>query len=229
MGVSGHYYTLINSLPVMPRDFMDVRLPLTRPRLEHRLQMLAPEHHRQWQLLEELWQFVVSSRPEGEAALIAQSQSYAEAMSTAFGCFWCRLLVDVHLLTVACRRRREGLAAPQWQHPLSQLLQWYWRQPDWQLGPAYSWVVPLQDAVNSHQVLQVEQQQLRVLWQALKPWAHNHWFDLVAVLIYSLRWLIIQAWVRQDITQGQDNMAALVEEALQAYGDIWRNSPDYWG
>jgi hypothetical protein len=145
VGSRRHYYTLIASLPRLPRFDRAERLPINRERFRERLEMLEPEDA---ELVERAaafirWQRQPVARTDQE--MIAYYERLAELIQEPVLACMFEFLINQRTIMAALRRRHRGLPAPasveQWgvgrwvRH-----IERNWDDPDLKLVALYPWI-----------------------------------------------------------------------------------------
>jgi hypothetical protein len=215
------YYTLIASLPPLPRFDQAVRLPISRERLESRRRMLDPEDDA---LLERAvaflaWERDPATRTDQDRA---QDLRRLEEMSDHAG-LWPLLEFPVNQRTImaALRRRALGRAAPAageaWgAGPLVRYIVKNWGDPTFKLGALHPWVSDAKGHLEAGEALALERLLLNLLWERLarSPYACD--FGLEAFLLYLLKWDIVQRWLSYN---GEAAVARFEELVMEVTGE----------
>lgn len=208
------YPTLICSLPRLPADFEQTHVPISRPRLENRLQMLEEPDAALIHTLECFWRWEFY-RPDRPPAKL-----YAEllAMTADAGLLECiDRLTDIRVLTVVVRARllNQKMAQPpgRWGAHITR----NWRLADFGLGRRFPWLPEFRQLLENKQYTRAERQLCRTVWQEMKRVADWHQFELPAVISYLVRWDLINRWAVRDYARGVNRFNTLVEEAIGDY------------
>jgi hypothetical protein len=215
------YYTLVTSLPVLPRFDRAERIPLTREKLLQRLRMLEPEDAR---LLKEIESFLFwrnQARKENDADLVKQYRILEEtAMPPELKEFFL-FRVSERTIMVALRRKFRGLPAPVPGEPWGvgrrvKHIEKYWDDPDFRLSGAYPWVPKARELLQAGETLELERLILNYSWKLLDRLGSGKEFLFEAIVAYVFKWNIIQYWLGFDPKGAQERFAALVGEV---YGE----------
>ena len=115
------YYTLLASLPPLPRFDRTERLPITRERLSQRFNMLNPEDAALLQHAAAFlaWQHQTATRKDEE--MIASFKKMEEHITHPAINLLCDLPINQRTIMAALRRRHRGLPAPSPQQPARRL------------------------------------------------------------------------------------------------------------
>jgi len=215
------YYTLMASLPPLPRFDQAERLPISRERLQARRRMLEPEDE---SLLEASVAFLAWEREPAHRTDQDRAQELKRLgeLSGHPG-LWSLLEFPVNQRTVlaALRRRYRGRPAPvsgePWgAGPLVRHLEKHWDDPDFKLRALYPWIPEARGHLESGEALALERLRLNLLWDRLdrSPYAHD--FGLEAFLLYFLKWDMVQRWLSYS---GQGAAARFEELVMEVTGE----------
>mgnify|MGYP001064687674 CR=1 FL=1 len=206
---SGHFPTLVASLPRLPSDFEQPHVPISRPRLENRLQMLPEEELELVRLVDGFWRWEYQERegPDIYAAMVSRIDNPA-----VLECI--QVLADIRMLTVAVRARLRGgkpeAVVGRWgEHILRN-----WQTPDFGLVLRFPWLTEFRGLLENKDYAGAERRVCRIVWHEMARAAENHYFDLTVIISYLVRWDIINRWAVRDHARGVDRFTALVKEAI---------------
>ena len=215
------YFTLLASLPAIPRDFKEPPLPISEPRLRNRLGMLTSEDAH---ILSQLATFLRWERQPREQTDADFACAY-ERIRAELDNPLCReiveFLMDIRFLTAAQRCRRQE------KPPMTCLGRWghhirsHWDAPGFGLLARYPWLDTLEQLWDEQQVMAAEQLLTEVMWNFLLQLADRYYFDFEAVMVYLARWDIINNWLSHDPEEGRQRFDELTEEALGDYAAIF--------
>jgi hypothetical protein len=208
------YPTLMCSLPPLPAEFEQPHVPISRPRLEDRLQMLADWEVDMIRTLEKFWRW--KSESDGEKP----SDLYEKliGMSHKTELLECiNVLADIRMLTVAVRSR---ILKKKIKYPVGQYgphIIRNWQVPDFGLGLRFPWLTEFRNQLENRRYAEAERKVCRLVWQEMAKIADRHHFDLSAVIAYLVRWDLINRWAVRDLDKGLDRFNTLVKEAIGDY------------
>jgi len=216
------YYTLLASLPALPRSFEVDRVPITLPRLEHRLKMLTPEDA---EVVAQLRAFLLWDRHRRDRTDEEVIPYYDEFMSTMANPLARDIVsfrMDIRTIMSGLRRRRRGLPPPpgvgQWVDHIRR----NWDHPQFKLAWQHPWIAEVVGLLGTTDCLPVERILLGVGWNHWARLAEQHYFDFEAVLLYLARWEILSRWVGQDATLGRQRFEQLIMESLNEYVNLYQ-------
>jgi hypothetical protein len=211
---SNRYYDLVASLPAMPRYFEVDRVPITRPRLEKRLQMLKPEDA---EVVEQLQAFLLWDRQPPDRTDEDMISRYKQLMTTTRNRLARHIVafrLDVRTIMSGLRRRRRGLSPPpgvgQWVDHIRR----NWEHPDFKLRWQHPWIAQADQLLGTTDCLALERILLGVTWNRWAKLAEQYFFTFETVLLYLARWEIVHRWTSQDAAQGRERFERLVTESL---------------
>ncbi|HUL13479.1 MAG TPA: DUF2764 family protein [Methylococcaceae bacterium] len=211
------YYTLIGSLPHLPRLEKAQRLPISRLKLEQRLRMLEPEDADQLARAELLasWQMSLA-KPKTDADVVARYQEAVSSMQPVLRDFL-EFRFGLQTLVAALRRRQAGLPVPargeswgmgSWLPTIER----HWNEPDFGLAHVHRWLPAARELLERRDALALERQLMGVVWDWLSRTAEAEPFGFEAVVAYVFRWDILRAWLARDPSAAKIRFQALIKE-----------------
>lgn len=220
------YTTLITSLPHHGRLFAARQTPLSRIRLENRLRMLEDEDREVLREIERLLQWgnhpIASS--DGEiAALARRLVSSLEDGPLRDLVAW---RLELRTVVAALRRRRLGQRAPQglrdWGYGrwVAQIRD-YWSEPGFRLEGVFPWVREADRLLHTRDTMGLERLLLGLVWNRLERAAEGHYFDLMAVVIYVLRWHLVARWTHSEGQEAVRRFQTLVDAGLDKHAELF--------
>lgn len=221
MLVSDRYVMLMVSLPPHPRDLFDARRPpISRERLEDRLRMLEPEDAQTLGLIEHAvhWDRIDSQSSSWQ--VIAEYQRMLEAVPDEFLKDLVRWRAELRTVVAALRLRRQGLALPSSPWGIGRFVPWivaHWDSPSFALERVYPWLPRAEEYLAKGMSLAFERLLLSLVWEHYGRVGQGHYFDLAAVVIYVLRWSVVERWVSYQAVRAGQRFKRLVEEGLEGW------------
>ena len=220
------YVTLMSSLPPLGQLFGLTQTPLSRLKLENRLKLLDAKD---------------TERLNQIANLIAWSQQPKERTDSQFVADAERLLAELHnptlqeiitfrfdlrTIIVALRRRHRGETAP----PVDQswgvgrwvkCIEENWTQVGFGLEGMFPWVLEVNRLLKANDSVALERLQFELNWKMLDRFAVGHYFDFEAVVIYLMRWSLVDRWTRYDGEEAVKRFEELVDEGIEKFSDVF--------
>ena len=216
------YYTLVASLPALPWSFQTDRVPITWPRLEHRLKMLTPEDSEVVNQLRTILFWDQQRRDHTDEEVISHYDQFMSTIQNRLAGEIVSFRMDIRTIVSGLRRRRRGLPPPsgvgQWTEPIRR----NWDHPQFNLARQHSWIAEVEGLLSTPDCLDVERILLGVGWKHWTRLADQHYFDFEAVLLYLARWDILNRWVDLDATLGQQRFEQLVTESISEYHNLFQ-------
>lgn len=217
------YYTLVTSLPHLPRFDKADRLPITRERLLQRLKMLTPQDYRLAEIAAEFiaWRRQPIGRTNAELLSI-----YNQGVNLIFES---KLLKPLFELTInqktmitALRRREKGLPRPHPKEPwgagpLVSHIEHNWDKPFFKLQSHYPWIVQAQTYLHEGEPLKLEYLLANLTWNKLEFLLLKNYFGFEAVVAYLLKWDILQQWLSYNTEAAKMRFDELVLETINDY------------
>lgn len=214
------YYTLITSLPHLPRFDKANRLPITRERLIQRLKMLDVEDYKLAEIVAEFisWRRQPVGRTNAEIVSV-----YNQGINQIFES---KLLKPLFELTIsqktiitALRRREKGLPRP---HPgelwgagsLVSHIEHNWDKPFFKLQSTYPWIVQAQAYLHDGELLKLEHLLATLIWNKLEFMLVKNYFGFEVVVAYLLKWDILQQWLSYNTEAAKARFDELVSDSL---------------
>ncbi len=213
------YYTLLASLPPLPRFDRVERLPITRERLRQRLRMLSSHDA---ELLERSAAFLTWQKDAQrltDSEMVNRFEKMAEFMSTALYKTLLNFPLDQRTIMAALRRRHLGLNRP--SHKESWGVGQYvghiernWDAPHFRLAKLYPWLPQAKLYLEDESVMDLDRLLKNVLWDHLDRAVPPHDFGFRAVMRYRMKWDIMDQWLTHDVQKAGERFNELVKEII---------------
>ncbi len=216
---------LVASLPQLPGRFDAGRLPISWPALLNRLSMLDHDDRQITRLIGMyfLWDRQPLDRTDDE--VIARYRELLHNSSNYLVRHLIRTRTEIRLLISALRRHRTGAGPPTWdlRHTGSEMLAshvcHHWNEPSFGLGFRHRW---LETFIRSYDAGEMREAQRVVFNERWHDWtriAEKYTFTFEAVIVYLVRWEIVDRWTSQNADAGKTRFAKLIEETLGEYAN----------
>ena len=221
-----HYYTLMASLPWLPRFDRTDRLPITRERLLQRFRMLNPDDA---ELVERGIDFLAWYRHPVERTDAEMVTAYERLMAVIDDPVVLAVIefaVDQRVIIVALRRRHRGLPAPtpgepwgvgRWVHHIER----NWDDPDFKLKPEYPWIPQARSHLEAGETLALDRLLIELLWDRMDRFLEKDMFSFEALLAYLFKWGLINQWLSYDREAAKARFEKLVLEVSGADNNLF--------
>lgn len=217
------YYTLITSLPHLPRFDKADRLPITRERLIQRLKMLEPEDYKLATIVAEFiaWRRQPVGRTNAEILSI-----YNQGVELIFESKLLKPLFELSVtqktILTALRRREKGLPRPYpgepWGvGPLVSHIEHNWDKPFFKLHSTYPWIVQAQTYLHEGELLKLEYLLANLIWNKLETLLFKNYFGFEVIVAYLLKWDILQQWLSYNKEEAKTRFDELISETINEY------------
>jgi hypothetical protein len=220
------YFTLMASLPPLPRFDRALRLPINRERLEARLAWLTPADALSVRQAEQFLEWQRQPIERTDAQTVAQ---YSALMREARPAALRRMIefrFGLRVVMAALRRRRREQARPgagkiwgagPWLKPIER----NWSDPDFRLAAQHPWLPQARALLERGETFALERLLMGVVWDHLGEIGRGHYFDLDAVLVYAFRWDLLDRWLRYRPDAAAARVGNLVSEAFGERGRLF--------
>ncbi len=219
------YTMLMSGLPRHPRSlFAAKQTPLSRIQLERRLALLDTQDHQDLTLLEDIlfWSRLSAAT---DARVVEKCDRAMNAIKNDFAKQMALLRLEIRSLMTALRKRNKGEPPPH-KNEIWGISRWLpfinknWQQDDFGMGHLVRWLPEANKLLAGHESLELEKLLLGITWLTYSREANKHAFDFEAVVIYVLRWDIINRWTRYDGEQALIRFDKLVADGMRDVSPI---------
>ncbi|MGE5154640.1 MAG: hypothetical protein ACM3ST_11545 [Bdellovibrio bacteriovorus] len=219
MGKAPPYVMLMASLPALGPLLSERAPPISETRLERRLRELSPEDHAELERLRSLASWNRLDMAEEEAAFLARARSVIDGVRSPAIRALAQDRLEIRTLIAALRRRHAGEEAPAPGTPWGygrfvETIRSNWGVPDFGVGRAFPWIAAAKEKLESGDRAGLERIVLEAAWAAGERRLALHDFDFEAVVLYVLRWSLVDRWSRYDAEAAAVRFAELLDQAL---------------
>ena len=223
---ANQYVTLMASLPYLGELFEAQQTPLSRFKLEARLKMLSEEDAERLQQMQSLirWHYLPISRTDAEI-VAAADQFFAQVKNPLL-----REIVafrlELHTVVAALRRRKRGEESAPVGEPWGygrwvQHIERHWAEPAFRLQGNFPWLLEAQQLLYADESVALERLLFSYVWHRLGQLGAEHYFDFEAVVIYVMRWDLIDRWVRYDGQLAVERFKNLVDAGVGEFDQLF--------
>lgn len=192
------FYMVALSLPRMGASFKTLELPLSRFQLERRLTSIPNE---QESLLYAIESLVWTSwfMPQYPLSRTKNDYQYILQSKLPFVVDVVDWYLDLRSIFAAIRMREQKKEVPKnpqeyWLSRWGYKLLRHWDEPDFGLKAVYPWLPKVVSETTKNNTAAVEEFLLDHIWRHLSLIEMRHYFDFEALILYLLRWNIVNYW-----------------------------------
>ena len=225
MGRPPRYYMLVASLPYLPPLFAANKPPMSRERLEARMDMLDPDDRRELSVIEALMHWDRLSLDINDSDIIDKTERVIPTLRSVRLREVATWRMEIRTVVAALRRRAAG--SPVGRNERWGYGRWVWHieqnwsRPDFGLTFAVPYVAQFQQLIEQRDALSLERAILDSVYKELARVRDLHHFDFESVALYVLMWNIIARWTGHDKEHAQVRFNRLVAEGLGDYADLF--------
>ena len=225
MAVRERYITLMASLPYIGQLFAVKQTPLSRLKLERRLQMLEHDDAVLLRRIEALLDWAQLPMDRSDAEIIAQAQRLLSWLDNALLRDIVAFRLELRTVMAALRRRKRGEGVPRskpWGYGRwVDQIQRYWTEPGFRLEGVFPWITDAHRLLQADDSVGLERLLTGVIWDELGRAAEGHYFDLEAVVTYVLRWNVVERWTDYNGEAAVKRFTKLVDAGIGQFEEIF--------
>ncbi len=221
------YITLIASLPPhMPKLFATRQTPISRLKLDERLQMLEPQHIHELALIENLVHWNRMAIDTSDLEMIKRGRAVEQQLQNAFIKEIVQWRLEERTIIAALRRRHLGITTPpsvtRWGYGRwLRYIEAHWMEPDFALNHIFPWLAEAAQLLQENNHLGLERLLLSLVWDHYGRVVGDHYFDFEAVVVYVLRWDVIDRWSRYNRQRAEQRFSNMLDTALGKYASLF--------
>jgi hypothetical protein len=211
---------LMASLPPHPMSLWNNKnKPITRLHLEKRLTLLNDADRQQLAAIEGILHWAKMHEADSDALIVVEAEQVIQSIDNPLLQSVISWRMELRTVVAAIRRRELGTDAPakntRWGYgEVVSLIRQHWQADDFGCRHRFPWVQEANALFVSEQSVALEQLLLNLSWQHYERIGHGHYFDFEAIVIYVLRWNIVNRWVQCDKQAAMRQFEILVNEGL---------------
>ena len=220
------YLTLMASLPPIGKLFEAKQTPISRLKLESRLKMLTEKDAILLNRISSLIAWSEQPMERTDAQFIAEARRFFEEVRHPILQEIVAYRLDVRTIIAALRRRHRGENNPPSGQPWGcgrwvNYIERHWREPEFHLEVIFPWVSEAYRLLNANDSVALERLQFEVNWKMLDRLETGHYFDFEAVVIYVMRWSMVDRWIRYNSEAAVERFRKLVDAGSEKFTDLF--------
>jgi hypothetical protein len=213
------YYTLVASLPPLPRFDRARRLPINRVRLFDRLNMLAAQDAQVVEHAAAFFGWNPQPAAPQDRVLVEHHEAVCRLGKNASFLSVLEFPFDLTTLVAGLRRRHLGRPRPAPGEPwgvgrfTGQIVR-NWEEPDFRLGPVLPWLPRARALLEQGEALALEKLLFSLVWGSMDRVSVETEFSFDSVLAYLFKWDLLDRWLTQKPDEAQARFQGMVTEAM---------------
>jgi len=214
------YTMLMASLPPHPMSLWDLKhKPVTCLRLERQLKLLTEQDSQQLAAIESILHWEKMEEANSDTKIAIEADRVIKSINSPLLQEATIYRLELRLIVRAIRRRKLNCPPPDkhehWGHSQVQsLILSNWHLDDFGLSRRFPWVAKAQNLFVNDESVELEKLLLNLSWQHYEKLGQAHYFDFEAVVLYVLRWDIVNRWSQCDEQAAMLQFEALVNHGL---------------
>ncbi len=215
---SNDYTALLSSLPHLVNPFEYQRQSISLVQLQKRMNMLSYDDYVWLNKLRSLFYWGGITLNQDELTLVKEANRLLFELDEPDIKTWLLWRMDVRTILSAMRRRKAGQSAPKgklWGYGnyLHQI-QHNWSQPCFNLENRFPFLIELEKYLQSGKSFDLERCLLKAIWHYYCTYQINNESGFSAVVLYVVKWELIDRWRQYDEDIGAQHFNQLVNECL---------------
>lgn len=188
--------------------------------------MLQPHHAKDLVLIENLVHWDRMSIETSDEEMIMRGEQARDQIENEFIKEIVMWRLEMRTAVKALRRRDLGLNAPsvgsKWGFGRwLRYIETHWNEPAFGLDRNFPWISEADKLLKEKNHLALERLLLGQLWDYYGRVAGEHYFDFEAVVVYVLRWDVIDRWARYDSQRAKQRFGKMLDSALGDYSSMF--------
>jgi Protein of unknown function (DUF2764) len=226
MTVSSPYVMLMASLPPLGDLFGQYQTPLTEVQLQHRLRYLTDQDSKTLSQIEQLVRRSKQPADWTDAQIVGSTKALLDQLRSNTLKQAVEFVLNLRTILAALRRRKLGENSPpkqsDWGYsPWIQRIERHWTEPDLGLGAVVPWVSEARRLWDNDDSVELERLILVESWKRFSRLSNGHYFDFPAVVLYVLRWSLINRRVNYDRENAQKRFKSLIDDGIANFSKLF--------
>ena len=219
---------LMASLPPLGDLFGQNQTPLTEIQLRHRLKFLTDQDSKTLSQIEQLVRRSKQPAEWTDAQIVESAKALFDHLSSNTLKQAVEFVVSLRTIVAALRRRKLGENSPPKQTDWGysswiQRIERHWTEPDFGLGTVVPWVSKARRLWDDDDSVELERLILVESWKQFGRLSNGHYFDFAAVVLYVLRWSLINRRVNYDRETAQKRFNSLIDDGIGNFDQLFSN------
>jgi hypothetical protein len=219
---------LMASLPPLGDLFGQNQTPLTEIQLRHRLRFLTDQDSKTLSQIEQLVRRSKQPAEWTDAQIVGSSKALLHHLRSNTLKQAVEFVVNLRTIVAALRRRKLGENSPpkqsDWGYsPWIKRIERHWTEPDFGLGTVVPWVSEARRLWDDDDSVELERLILVESWKQFGRLSNGHYFDFAAVVLYVLRWSLINRRVNYDRETAQKRFNSLIDDGIGNFDQLFSN------
>jgi hypothetical protein len=224
------YTMLISGLPRPEALFRSKRPPLSRLKLDRRLRVLEAEDAALLARVEQILTWASMPMSMTDEQFIGTVRAAMQTINNETLRLIIRDRLEIRTCMAALRRRHRGEGPPSsatvWGYG-----RWLghirrnWTEIGFRLDGVFPWLREADKLLKAGDSLAMQRLLLDLVWKNVSRHAGEHEFDFEAVVIYVLKWDVVDRWVRHDCELAAERFEELTETGLGDYTNLFERAP----
>ena len=220
------YITLMGSLPYLGNLFGKKQTPISRLRLEERLKMLSEQDAILLNQIASLIAWQQQPMERSDAEFVSQAKQFLQEASKPTLRKIVESRLNLRTIIAALRRRHRGESNPPVGQPWGigpwvNYIERYWSEPGFRLEGMFPWVLEANRLLHANDSVGLERLQFEVNWKMLEQLEARHYFDFEAIVIYLMRWSMVDRWSRYEGEAAVKRFRTLVDSGIEKFTDVF--------
>lgn len=216
----------MSSLPFLGKLFELKQPPISQLKLESRLKLLKARDKLLLNRIASLIAWPQQPLDRTDAQFVIEAKRFFEEVHSPTLREIVTHALNVRTIMVALRRRRRG----ENEAPIGQpwgfgrwvgYIERHWREPDFHLQGMFPWALEANRLLNDNDSVALERLLFGIHWKVLDRVGAGHYFDFEAVVIYLIRWSMVDHWCRYSGSAAFERFRKLVESGIEKFTDMY--------
>jgi hypothetical protein len=223
MRINDDYVSLVSCLPSSERLFVAKLPPISRLKLNNRLKQMTPSDQDTLQKVESVLDWGMQNLALSNRELVKHANNVLASIKSETLRALVRDKMELRTCVTALRKKAKGDPAPtdnswgfgRWVAHINR----HWNDPHFALEKVFNWLPEAQLLIDRKDAEAMERFILERAFKQLQRYSTQHHFDLEAVIIYVLKWNIIERGSHYNTEAARQRFNDLVDEGLGNFSE----------